>query len=82
LSATLLVTWQNIIGVPVLIGSDVNYLTLCLRLIETLDLHFDRFILIRHSFDLDLHLTRGFSESKLRRLFLVVNFNGACFVHH
>ena len=73
---------QHVVRVPVLIGSDVNYLTLCLRLIETLDLHFDGFILIRHSFDLDLHLPRGFSESQLRCLFLVVNFYGACFVHH
>jgi hypothetical protein len=73
---------QHVVRVPVLIGSNVNYLTLCLRLIETLDLHFDRFILIRHSFDLDLHLPRGFSESQLRRLFLVVNFYGADFVNH
>jgi hypothetical protein len=51
-----MIIWQHVVRVPILIRSDVYYLTLCLRLIKTLDLHFDRFVLILHSFDLDLHL--------------------------
>ena len=73
LSATLVITWEHVIRAPaVLIGSDIYYDALCLRLIETLGFNFDRFILIRNSFDLDLHLLRGFSESQLRCLLLVV----------
>ena len=72
LSPALLVARQHVIRVPILIGSYVNYQALCLRLIESLCLHFDGLILIRHSFDLYLHLPRGFPKSLLRRLFLVV----------
>lgn len=72
MSPALLVTRQHVIRVPVLIGSYVNYQALRLRLIESLGLHFDGLILVRHSFNLDLHFSRGFPKSLLRRLFLVV----------
>ena len=83
MSPILETTRQHVIRAPVLIRSDVEYSALCLCLIETLHLHFDRLVQIRHCFDLDLYLPRGgFSESQLRRLFLVLNssLGGAGFV--